>query len=187
MMFIKQLTTTLFCLVLACFVLAGCDNDNENDHNYTNYFKIGFQESKINEGNIFYYGNRYNATSTVARLIFTTGNMRYHREENKYSGIGNFIIVTLISKPEGLTAGTYYCVTNLEQGTSSVVPWTFIDGFYAIDAIDGKYDEVSYVQSGHLTITKNNNEYEVSFVMNQDYGTPLRGYYKGELNFYDFS
>jgi len=179
----KYFTTILLCLTLASLIFVGCGNDDD----YRNYgtFKFDNQEAIITEGNLFYLGNYYNANTSAARLVLSTGSLRYHQRENAFSGSGSLLDLFLISEPEGISSGTYQCAGyhNIDIGTAT--PGIFVNAIFIAKLIEGAFTEQDIIFDGEINISVNGDSYDIVFSLSNGFMPELTGHFTGKLTFYD--
>ncbi|WP_157972169.1 hypothetical protein [Pleomorphovibrio marinus] len=177
--------------VLALIVLsASCDEKKEEETlQQENHFKVGEEKYALHKGVL------YNAGMDVDyhqgyffELILTSNGINFEEQEEGYLegiGAGDALSFDLYSSsPTHLDQGEYTFTTSRPHPIG-----TFDWGWYVVgwEESTEEVTEESRINSGKITVQRNNNEYTFQFDLTAENGKKITGHYKGTLAFFDYS
>ena len=171
-------------------ILVSCDQSKEDETlQQDNHFKVFDQKYALHKGMLLnggtdadYYQGYY------FELVLLSSGITITQNEDGYFdsfGQGDAISFDLYSASRlHLDQGTY----NFSKNTPSPVG-TFDWGTYLVGWKSSEEDalEESRFSSGTIKVDRNDEQYTIEFDLTAENGKKVTGYFKGSLEFYDFS
>ncbi len=190
----KTLTRMLTGIMFTSLFLMACNKDEDKKTTKKNHFKVGTTEYVIAAGSLENYGmdsdttddwefNGYNID-----LAFFSSGLKLERTESGYlsvNGQGQILYFELItSSGAGLENGEY----THDGSEGPFHPGTFDYSDYSLvwntNNQDNSWIEIA---SGKITVRKDGSGYEITIDCTDVNGNNVTGYYKGALQYFDYT
>jgi hypothetical protein len=177
--------------------LGGCGNDDgteglagDENLNKKNHFKVGNTEYELSDGSLENYGEDvygewhegYNLD-----LLLVSKNLKITQREDggmDVTGSGNAIYFEFFtSEGSSLDNGDY------EHGAADFFPvGTYDYASYYIDVDTGEEEDNDVrISTGKITVKRDGQEYELTIDCKDEDGKAVTGYYKGTLQYFDYT
>jgi len=174
-------------LVAFVVILAGCKKDSNDEETKNNSIKYNGEEYSLSKGVLENYGKVYDMESYNMDLTLMSSGLVIHEVDgaiDSLSGIGNILYFEIFTSKSGeLDNGTYDF-----DAEETYEPGTFDFGTVGLNlnavTLEG---EKILVESGTIKINQTGDEFEITVNCKNETGKTITAYYKGELNYYDYT
>jgi hypothetical protein len=170
-------------LLLLIFVISisvlSCKKDDDNGPTFKNYLKYDGKYYELKFGYLEYYGAGWGAETSYNFDIYLSS---ISEDEMSLKALPklNFMYFEMFSSSSTqLVSGTY------NFNGESISPFTFDIGEFGLDYLSN--DTYYEVNGGSVVIGKSGTTYEITIDCTDLAGKKISGYYKGELEYYDWS
>jgi len=183
----KYFTTTLLSITLTCFLFAGCEAEIDTHYNH---LKIDDNESLFTNGDIKDFGCRFNPDTFMYEIILATGTIQSLYPSAQIVGEGDYILLNIITNPEELDGNYTYTNVNVDFSAAEnndLVAGMILKSSFVYKDFGLLSATKYYFTNGKATIKVEGNICEITFSFTTENHIPVSGYYKGELNYQDFS
>lgn len=174
----------LFAMTIA---IIGCKEDEKVEPvAKKNFLAYDANEYLLASGMLAYYGDpdAKLGTYNFDIMLFSSG-ITYNATNDELSGQGDLIVLELFSSSETqLVPGTY-----VFDSTGSYAANSFDFGFFAVNfAFLTQTGQIEKdITGGNVIVGKSGDQYEVTIDVIADDGKKVTGYYKGSLQYVDYS
>ncbi len=178
------LSNLLMIIIVSSLMITSCKKDEEQKKNS---FKHGDKETLLGSGFIMDDGS-IEGTVLYGKELYLLETTLYIHELNgdldSISGKGDAIGFMLISTdPTGINSGDYTYNANPDEYKAGTFGWE-TSLMLNIEPNGTSFVAPVMINGGKLSVTKNNDEYELSFDLTTAVNTTVKGYFKGKLKSY---
>jgi hypothetical protein len=179
---------SIFKIMLGLFIIGtlfvSCTSDDDSSSTGDNKITVDGKSYELSNGSLEYYGISYMDSSNYNFDVLLYSGFTYNAATEDYSGIGNYIYFELFS-----SSATELVAGNYSYNASSYAANTFDDGYIEINynIATETNDLGEEITAGTVNVKKSGNEYEISFDGTTGSGKKITAFYKGSLNYFDYS
>jgi hypothetical protein len=182
---IKLLTGVL----LAVILFVSCQKDEVEKNETKNYFKVGDTEYNLSDGlleNSGVDGNNNWYDGYLTRLTLISDGLSWQILDGDYKnllGQGDIIDFLMFSTTGNTLDNKDYLFSSAEPHSVG----TFGDGAYIINYVFDpmNFDEADRFKSGTVSVSRRDNEYNITIDGLSTNGKTITGFYKGKLRYAD--
>ena len=147
---------------------------------------FGDYKTELSKGFIEYYGKLGNDNAYNFDIVLLSDGLTFDPATEYLKGKGSGIYLEMYSEsPDELVSGTY----TFDSESDIAQPFTFDDAemSYNLDAETEESEADVEMKSGTVKLVKSGDIYEFTIEGTGKNGEKIYGYYKGTLDYYDFS
>lgn len=169
-------------VLLASALLMSCEKDDKTETK--NYLKIGDTEYELSVGSLDNYGTSTYHEGYNTDLHLLSKGLDFN-EDGGFVGMGTRIAFEMFSKTGLALDNTEYVFNSTEPYTIGTFDW----GRYYINynAESGNSEVSKSINEGTVKVSKKGEEYTITINAKDEDGKIVKGFYKGKLNYYDWT
>ncbi len=165
-------------------LFVSCTSDDDSSSDSQNKLTVDGKSYDLSKGSLENYGMNNMDSSIYNFDVLLYSGFTYDAANEEYNGTGNYIYFEMYSSSATeLVAGNYvYNATGYGANT-------FDEGYFEINYnTSNETNEMGdELTSGTVNVKKTGTEYEISFDGTTAGGKKVTAFYKGSLNYFDYS